>query len=222
MFTNSVKSIIYNTLNYDIFRFEDFKIDEGNENTILTILFDEYFLKINDKNNNTLEIIFSPGSVMEQESEELPLSHFEKKIATIIHSWLERIKRDLLTPIQKRIVNDQLDQFRNEINEKLKDMDDTLFSFEEGRQIKEKLNELEANFVQSSQENEEIKDELDKLKSEISFLRETVNTLSKKRWLSHALTKFFTWSQKKENQLLIKSGIEAVKAITQIDMPDVG
>lgn len=222
MLRNSMKYIIYNALNYDIFRFEDFEFDENQSYILLSISYDEYYLQIrNSSNKDTLEITFSPGTVMNRESEDISFSYFEKKIETIIHNWLDRIKRDLLTPIQERIIIDKLDKFRDEINEKLKDMDDTFFSAEEGRQLKEKLDELETNFVQASQENEEIKDELEKLKSEINFLRETINTMSKKKWFGHAITKLITWGQKKENQMLIKSGFEAVKAITQIDMPDV-
>lgn len=220
MIRNSVKYIIYDALNYDIFRFEDFKIIEGNQYTIISIYYDEYFFKVGTKSLDSLEIVFSPGVVRDQESDEISLDHFEMKIGTIIHKWLGRIKRDLLTPIQKRFVIEQLDKFRAEMNDKLKDMDDTFFSADEGRQLKEKLDELEANFVQASQENEEIKDELAQLKSEISFLKQTINTMSKKKWLGHALMKLFTWSQKKENQMLIKSGVEAVKAIAQIDMPE--
>lgn len=219
MLRNSMKNIIYNALNYDIFRLDDFEIDES-RSYIFSISYDEFYLNISG-NSNILEITYSPGSVLNQESETIPLDSFEKKIERIIHNWLLRIKRDLFTPIQNRLVIDQLDKFRTEMNDKLKDMDDTYFSLEEGRQLKEKLDELEANFIQASQENEEIRNELEQVKSEIDFLRETINTLSKKKWLGHALTKFFTWSQKKENQLLIKSGFEAVKAITQIDMPDV-
>lgn len=222
MIRNSVKYTIYDALNYDIFRFEDFKIVEGNQYSILNIYYDEYFLEIDTDSIDKLEIVFSPGVVMDQESTTLPLSSFENKIVTIIRSWLLRIKRDLLTPIQERFVIEQLDKFRTEINEKLKDMDGAFFSVKEGEQLKEKLDELEASFDQASQENEEIRDELEKLKAEINFLRETINTMSKKKWLGHALTKLITWGQKKENQMLIKSGFEAVEAITQIDMPDVG
>lgn len=220
MLRNSMKNIIYNALNFDIFRFEDFEFDESKAFALLSISYDEFYLNISG-NSNALEITYSPGSVLNQESEAISLTSFEKKIETIIHNWLLRIKRDLLTPMQTRFVIDQIDKFRDEVNEKLKDMDDTYFSAEEGKQLKEKLDELEVSFVQASQENNEIKEELEQLKSEISFLRETINTLSKKRWYVHALIKLFAWGQKKENQLLIKSGFEAVKAITQIDIPDV-
>ena len=222
MLRNSMKHIIYDALNYDIFRFEDFKFDESKSYILLSILYDEFYLNICEYNNNNIvEITYSPGTVKDHESEELSLSFFERNIVNIIHNWLDRIKRDLLTPIQERIIIDKLDKFRDEINEKLKDIDDTFFSAEEGRQLKEKLDELEDNFVQASQENEEIKDELEKLKSEINFLKETISTMSKKKWFGHAITKLISWGQKKENQMLIKSGFEAVKAITQIDVPDV-
>ncbi len=217
MFRDSVKNIIYSALDYDIFRFEDFNITE--ELDIITIMYNDFYYEISPEYKG-FKINLSPGCVLRQEIEELSTSNFEDEIQSSIHYWIRRIKRDMLTPVQKRYIENQLEEFHNMINEKLKDMDDSLFSADEGNELKERLDELKENFIFASQENDKIKKELEQLKSEIEFLKATVNNIPKKKWLRNAMSKFFVWSQKKENQELIRSGVDTIKTITQIDFPD--
>ena len=57
------------------------------------------------------------------------------------------------------------------------------------------------------------------MKEEIQFLKATIDTLTKKKWLKNALIKMWSWGQKEENRKLIESGLEAVKTISQMDIP---
>lgn len=218
MFRESVKNVIYGALDYDIFRFEDFEINKKYTDGI-TIKYNDFFYSISHTYGG-FEISFSPGCVLERESEELSTSNFEADIQKSIHYWLRRIKRDMLTPVQKRYIENQLEEFHNMINEKLKDMDESLFSEDEGEKLKKRLDELKEDFIAASQENDKIKEELEQLKSEIDFLKATINNTPKKKWLRNAMSKFYVWSQRKENQQLIRSGVETIKRIAQVDLPD--
>jgi len=57
------------------------------------------------------------------------------------------------------------------------------------------------------------------MKEEIEFLKQSIDTLTKKKWLKNALVKMWSWGQKEENRKLIESSVEAVKAISQMDFP---
>ena len=216
MLRESVKNRIYEALDYDIFRYEDFDIDKKPSD--ITIHYFEYFYEI--KISRGIHIIYSPGQVLKQEDENISMLSFDEDVSSNIHSWLRRVKKELSTSVQQRFFSQQLDEFHSMIDEKLKDMDDSYFSIDEGNELKQRLDELENDFANVNQENAEIKKELNRIKNEIEFLKATVSTLPKKKWFRNAMSKFFAWSQKKENQELIRSGVETIKTISQIDFPD--
>lgn len=235
------KNEIFASLNFDIFRFEDFEIDinsEDNSGSIIKISYDKCFIELNLSNNqknnqrrtfdglhvnNQVKncfIKYLPGKFFAQEEEEMDINEFITYKEQKIHDWLLRVKEEMLNPLDRRFITDNIQKFREEIENKLEGIEDGYFTNEEGIELREKLDQLE-NIILNRDSQEEMQSEIAKMKEEIEFLKATVNTLTKKKWLKNALVKMWSWGQKEENRKLIESGFEAVKAISQIDIPKV-
>ena len=214
------KNIIFDTLNYDIFRFEDFTIDQtASCDYVLKISYEKFYFKIQflgDKNR--CNIVFSPGNIWMEDSTTIKISEFEFSIRRVIRTWLEKIKEEILNPLEKRFIDNSIQEFKTEIENKLNEMEDSYFTQEEGNKLKEKLEQIE-NMILNKDLQEEMQSEILKMQSEIEFLKQTVDTLTKKKWLKNALIKMWVWGQKEENRKLIETGFETVKAISQMDIP---
>lgn len=220
---DSVKNEIYAALNYDIFRFEDFIVNTVDnaeriiDSCTIRILYDKYFFDINLNNNNCF-VQYSPGDFFLQDREEMKLLEFIKFKEQKIHNWLLRIKDDMLNPLEKRFISDSIQKFREEIEDKFEEIEDGYFTKDEGDKLRERLEQLEKMILERDSQ-EELQDEISKMKDEIEFLKATIDTLTKKKWLKNALVKMWSWGQKEENRKLIESGLEAVKTISQMDIP---
>ena len=101
---------------------------------------------------------------------------------------------------------------------KFDEIEDRYFTKEEGDELRERLEQLE-KIILEREHQEDREDEISKMKEEIEFLKATIDTLTKKKWLKSALVKMWSWGQNEENRKLIESGVEAVKAISQMDIP---
>lgn len=221
MFRESFKKSLLSYLDYDIFRFEDFKIIMNDEKNMM-ICYDEYYFSIEiDSYKMKCYIAYIPGYILNCETKEMSLNTFTEEAKRHIRNWLDRVKEELLNPIQQRFISNHLEQFKEEIQEKLQTLDESCFSKEEGEQLKQKLEELERLFFKESEEKKEINDELKHMKSEMEFLKATVDTLSKKKWLKNAMVKIWAWGQKEENKKLMQAGFETIKTITQLDASDI-
>lgn len=220
MLRDYIKNKIFNELNYDIFRFEDFKVVEVNASeSILQIENGEYYFKMKfELEMEYCEIRFSPGKVFKEEKWDIELPLFENVILNHLHDWLNGIKDDMLNPIEKRFIDDSIQKFREEIESKFEEIEDGFFTKDEGDILRERLEQIE-NIILERDSQEELQAEISKMKEEIQFLKATIDTLTKKKWLKNALIKMWSWGQKEENRKLIESGLEAVKTISQIDIP---
>lgn len=218
MLRNTVKNKICNALNYDIFRYEDFIVDENDDyKPTISIWYNEYYFKMEFESNNC-HMVFSPGEILMEETVEIKLFYFEQQMGEQIYKWLRRIKVEMLNPIEKRFIDDSIQKFREEMDNKFSEMEDEYFTNEEGDKLRERLDQLEKMILEKDSQ-EEMQSEIIKMKEEIEFLKATINTLTKKKWLKNALVKMWSWGQKEENRKLIESGVEAVKAISQMDIP---
>ncbi len=219
MLRDCIKNSIYGALNFDVFRYEDFIIEiiDNNYNNKICIKYDDYYCNM-EFNGEPCEIKYSPGKVLIEESSALSLSKFENNIKTLIQEWLKRIKRDMINPLEKRFVDNSIQKFREEIESKLCEMEDGYFTKDEGNELRERLKQLE-KMISERDSQEELQAEILRMKGELEFLKATIDTLTKKKWLKNALVKMWVWGQKEENQKLIESGFEAVKTISQMDIP---
>lgn len=222
MIRQCVKNIILDSLNYDIFRFEDFAIKESTHysDDRICISYLDYYYQI-DLNEDSCHIVYNPGYVLTVENDDIVIAKFEKEVRASIQYWLDRVKRDLLNPLQERFMVQTLNEFKKQLDEKLAEIkDEESFSKEEKEALKERLDMLEKIILDNASENNDLKAEIKRMKQELEFLKVTVDTLSKKKWLKNAITKFYTWSQQSENKKLIEAGADVIKKISQMDFPN--
>lgn len=218
-----IKNEIFDTLNFDVFRFEDFTIEIVSEETSISntcninIMYDNYFFEL-ILDNDSCWMRYSPGNIFLENSEEIKLSEFIRLKENTIHNWLLRIKDDMLNPVEKRFLDDKIYKFREELESRLDEIEDGYFTKEEGDELRDRLDQIE-KMILDRDSQEELHTEITKMKEEIEFLKLTIDNLSKKKWLKNALVKIWSWGKKEENRKLIESGFEAVKAITQMELP---
>lgn len=221
MIRDSIVADILSALDYDIFRIEDFEVVKVAEKDFeeISIQYNEWYYNIVfDLKNHSCLAEYSPGCLYVKEKDQFLISTFQEKLKESILRWENSVKQELFNPLQQRFIFEQLEQFKEKLDNKLNEVDDSYFSKEEGEELKQRLEELKENFIKANKETEE---ELNKLRAEIDFLKTTVDTLSKKKWLRNAATKIWAWGQKKENQELIKTSAKAIKAISQIDISEI-
>lgn len=228
MIRESVKQEIFNSLNYDIFRFEDFAINEERNGDVYKMYIekDEFYFIISIEETYdeiNIKITYSPSDVLKEYSEKISLIRFNTAIESKIKKWLIEIKKEMLTPLQCRYFDNTIDAFREEINSKLDGIEDTYFTNVEAEKLKDKLEQLEK--IIADRENDELekelKKEIAKMKDEINFLKNTISSTKKRKWLKNALLKMGAWSKNPQNQELIKMGIDGIKTISQIDFKNI-
>lgn len=223
MIRSCIKNAIFDTLNYNIFRFEDFSISEKSsqygEDTIQIFMDEYYYLMEFDENKCTIS--YSPGNVFMEESYSIEIGKFEYEITKSIQDWLRRVKKELLNPLQERFINQTIQDFKAKLDEKLNEIDDNFFTREECEELRNRLDVLEEMISDEKNQNAELKSEVEKMKDEIEFLKNTVGKSTKKKWLKSAMIKMWTWSQKPENKKLIEAGVDTVKIISKIDFPNI-
>lgn len=171
--------------------------------------------------NEECELRYKPGKLYKMEKDGIGIRQFDAIIVKSIHNWLDRVKIDMLNPLQERYISQTIQDFKVQLEEKLNEMDNSLFTKEECEELKGRLDSLEEMISVEKNQNDELKSEIEKMKDEIEFLKDTVDKLTKKKWLRNAMLKMWTWSQKPENRKLIKSGVDTVKTISKMDLPDI-
>ena len=220
MLRGTFKSSLLSCLDYDVFRYGDFEIKSHVGE--LMIGYDNFYFNITVcSTKKQCTITCKPGEVLTEDTEIMSLNRLQMEGGRHIKNWLIRVKTELCSPIQQRLTSNQIEQFKEELQEKLQKVDDSFFLKEEGEQLKQKLEELERLFFKESEEKKEINDELQHMKSEMEFLKATVDTLPKKKWLKNAMVKIWAWGQKEENKKLMQAGFETIKTITQLDASDI-
>lgn len=232
-FKNDVISAIIDNSAY---RHEDFifKVQDilGNFNLIESTLFDiqykfddTYYYKItipNKRIKSTLgmsdysfDVKCCPGEILSVEE-----SSYQNKEELIseIKIWTSSFTKELLQTGINRILNieltkqeEQLAQFES----KIKNMDEEYMSKEEGIELREKLDELELKFKEQYESETKMttehKKELEKIVTEITVLKSTVEIMKKKKWYSMLFSKMLIWSIDPKNKNVIGAASEIVK-----------
>ena len=221
MIRDSIKNICFNALDFDIFRMEDFVIyEETEENSyIINITYDKYYCRIDFPFDEHVlcEIKCTPGTIFVEGADAKSINYLGKIVETV-HNWLNRLKEEVMKPLERRYIDGELQHFQEQLNNKLDEMDDSYFTRAEAKELKERLKILEEMIQNNSNESNA---EIEKIGKEIEFLKTTIDSSTKKKWIKNALTKIWTWGQNPENQKLIENSISVVKAISQIDIPDI-
>lgn len=111
---------------------------------------------------------------------------------------MNRIKDELINPIEQRFINSELQNFKKQLNDRLDEVEDSFFSKEEGEELKNRL-ELLGKMVQDRiGMDDETEMEIKKMREEIEFLKATVDTLTKKKWIKNALIKIWAWGRNRK------------------------
>lgn len=230
MIRDGVKQDILDNLNYDIFRLDDFIIQGELTDTRYNISISKegFYFKVlfNASNDKIATIMYSPGEVFLETVEKIEIDNFialREIMKRNMRNWLNRVKGEMLNPIQVRYFDNAIESFLEEMNVKLDGVEDTYFTKEEGNELARRLEQLEelmTSKADDAKENKKLLNEMSKMKKEIDFLKQTINKMPRKRWLKNTLLKIRAWGKDPENQELLKMGVETVKAISQIDMPN--
>jgi hypothetical protein len=227
MIRESIKHEIYEKLNYDIFRFEDFVVKEklNDQEYFIDIRKNEFYfmIKFDFNDSSNVRILYLPGMIFNEDTELIPLSNFNSSVKRSIASWLTRVKIEMLNPMQCRYIDNTIEAFIDDINSKLDNIDDTYFTKSEGEDLAIRLEKLEILLTEreSKDENKELLQEITRMKNEISFLKNTIDKMTKRKWLKNTLLKMRAWSKNPQNKELIMMGMEGVKAISQLDFPNI-
>lgn len=222
MIRESVKNYVFGLLDYDIFRFEEFTIREGkfNSRESIRIILDEfYFLFYFER--DTCHVQYNPGLILIEEKEEFEIKMFQKNIGNAVISWLERLKTEKKNPLQERYINQKIQDFKKELESRLEEVEDIFFSKDEGEELKKRIEILEEMILQFKEKEGVLEAELVKMQKEIQYLKETIKTTTKRKWLKNAVIKIWSWGQNSENKKLIAAGLDTVKAISKIDFPNI-
>lgn len=120
MIRDKVKNSIFNSLNYAIFRIEDFNISEeyiNNKYRIYIAYNNSYFNFSFSSESSYCETMYSPGAIFIKSKESINLEYFENEINLILHSWMNRIKDELLTPMEQRFINNELQNLKKQLDD---------------------------------------------------------------------------------------------------------
>ena len=222
MIRESVKNYVFELLDYDIFRFEEFTIREGkfNSRESIKISIDDYYFMFYFE-RDTCHIQYNPGVILTEEKEEFEAKIFQRNISRIVINWLERVKSEKMNPLQERYINQKIQDFKKELESRLEKVEDTSFTRDEREDLKSRLEILEDIILQNKEQEGVLKEEIIKMQKEIQHLKATIGTSTKRKWLKNAVIKMWSWSLKPENKKLIELTRDTVKSITQIDFPNI-
>lgn len=225
MIRKGIRNIIIGSLNFDIFRIDDFAITVEDENGYnIKIDYDKYYfyIQFDESDFEDVKISYSPGQIYDQAETKLYAFAFDTDIRIQIHKWLYRVKRELITPVI-RDISETVANFADDFNERINNMNNEFFSFEEGIELKRRLEKLEEVILKRDKDcnDYELVEEIEKMRAEIKFLKNTVDKLSKKKWVKSALLKLGAWSKEPENQELIKLGLDVVSTVSKTGLPEI-
>ncbi|MCM1245240.1 MAG: hypothetical protein NC293_06290 [Roseburia sp.] len=223
MIRKGIKNTIIGSLNFDIFRIDDFAITIEDENGYsIKIDYDKYYfyIQFNESDFEDVKILYSPGQIYNQAENKLYAFAFDTDIKIQIHKWLYRVKRELTSPVI-RDISETVVNFADDFAERINNMNDEFFNIKEADELKKRLEKLEEIILKrdADRNDYELMEEIEKMKVEIKFLKDTIDKLSKKNWLKSALSKLGAWSKRPENQEVIRLGIEVVNAVSKNRLP---
>ena len=140
MLRDCIRNEIFEALNYDIFRNEDFVISENDDKkSIVKIQYNDYYYIMEFQgHSSSCQVVNSPGIALIEDSFTTSVTSM-KFVIMNIHEWLERIKNDMLNPVERRFVDNSIQKFREEVESKLEKIEDGCFTKAEGDELKERL-----------------------------------------------------------------------------------
>ncbi len=155
----------------------------------------------------------SPGKISTIENLDFYSEYiFHQKISF----WLDCLWEELLEiPVQRQFKEQE--KIIEEIKEKLKDVPDEFFSYEDGNELKIKIDKLEAKFNQKFEaeikDKEKLQKKINDLHKEFETLKSTIFSVKKKSWFTSFATKTFVWFTKEENRKFLKDAKDYIQPL---------
>jgi len=197
---------------------DDFIIDikSSPSDTVLSIscrFSDDFFLeaRIVKRRGVTINIEVRPGAIVVEDI--VAVADWDGLVAEV-RAWRSRVAAELRAePVVREI-----DAQRKELERLLSSLgkvEDAYFSKDEAAALRQKLDDLEnvlAEQVRKSTENEtQLEAKLTALHSDITALKEGLESLKKKGWAQRVMVKFGKWTRDPDVKEALKTGTEIVR-----------
>lgn len=139
------------------------------------------------------------------------------EIVNRVVEWARAVRTEIISFPAERILSDIYHTLGG-FEEKIKEYPDVPFSREEGQELHKKIIELEKKFEQYfediSKRNEDIDNSLSSFKTDLEFLKNTIWSLSQRKWYIALRNRAFRWLGTEEGQAVLISGTNIVKTLT--------
>ncbi|QBG56344.1 hypothetical protein D2M30_2014 [Bacillus amyloliquefaciens] len=170
------------------------------------------------------DIELSPGKILSLEK--IPGAVNYDNLSLKIANWLEFIRNEIGNTVVGRHIKDtqeKIAEIEDLIENKFDEASDTYFTKAEGKELKDKLEELEEMYFSSIEKSEKIQYEIEaektKLHEEIELLKDQVQYLTKKKWATALMVKLFNWAARNP-QAAKQIGQTAVKTLLPKEIED--
>ncbi|MCY8807009.1 hypothetical protein [Bacillus atrophaeus] len=170
------------------------------------------------------DIELSPGKILSLEK--IPgIVKFDDLSFKIAH-WLDFIRNEIGNTVVGRHIKDtqeKIAEIEDLIENKFDAASETYFTKAEGKELKDKLEELEEMYFSSIEKSEKIQYEIEaektKLHEEIELLKDQVQYLTKKKWATALMVKLVNWAARNP-QAAKQIGQSAVKTLLPKEIED--
>lgn len=170
-------------------------------------------IPVTNRSFESIDIKNCPGEMFESETLSIDDS---SGLLTVIKKWISRVDAEIKNLPLRREIELQQQQIA-EILEQLEDIPGTYFSKEEGETLREKLAELEQKLIDNqktaTQEAATLKANTEQIVKDMSVLKASIDTLSKKGWTKAFVSRTFEWLKDPTNRKVLKAGAEVAKEL---------
>ncbi|MED4523823.1 hypothetical protein P9257_06230 [Bacillus velezensis] len=185
----------------------------------------DYYLSFNLNTDGEMKSLkLSPGKLL---SREIIYGTFTYgTLITEINTWVKNIRNEMRNSFVGRQMKDtqeKIEEIEKIIEEKFEEASESYFTKAEGQKLKDKLDELEEKYSSAFDKSEELKSELNaekkKLHQEIELLKDQVQYLTKKKWVTALMVKLVNWCARNP-QAAKQIGQSAVKTLLPKEIED--
>ncbi|MFJ1450512.1 hypothetical protein [Bacillus halotolerans] len=166
----------------------------------------------------------SPGKFLSHEKTSVTFNY--GTLTKEINTWVKNLRNEMGNSVVGRQIKDtqeKIEEIEKLIEEKFEEVSDSYFTKSEGQKLKDKLEELEEKYSSVFDKTEEfeleLKAEKKKLHEEIELLKDQVQYLTKKKWVTALMVKLVNWCARNP-QAAKQIGQSAVKNLLPKEIED--
>ncbi|UQZ41354.1 hypothetical protein C2H91_00135 [Bacillus subtilis] len=185
----------------------------------------DYYLSFNLNTDGEMKSLkLSPGKLLSREKISGTFTY--GTLTTEINTWVKNLRNEMRNSFVGRQIKDtqeKIEEIEKIIEEKFEEASESYFTKAEGQKLKDKLDELEEKYSSAFDKSEELKSELKaekkKLHQEIELLKDQVQYLTKKKWVTALMVKLVNWCARNP-QAAKQIGQSAVKTLLPKEIED--